>query len=140
MVWFFSTIVQPRRTIDVVFLVQAHVDQVAAAANALEDVLDVMRQRGDRLADGGKPLGLDLGVVKHGVLDRQAGLVADRDHQHQMVLRESACGPFLDRPDAIARRLGLDVGIEHAQRGMPSLNRDADRLADAGSRRSTARG
>ena len=81
----------------VVLLVQAHVDQVAAAADALEDVLDVVRERGDRLADGREPLGLDLGLVELGVLDRQAGLVADGDHQHQVVLGEPALGAVLDR-------------------------------------------
>ena len=73
----------------VVLLVEAHVDQVAAAADALEDVLDVVRERGDRLADGGEPLGLDLVVVEDRVLDRQARLVADGDHQHQVVLAEA---------------------------------------------------
>ena len=48
----------------VVLFLESQVDQVAAAADALEDVLDVMRERGDRLADGGEPLGLDLVVVK----------------------------------------------------------------------------
>ena len=47
-----------------VLLVQAHVDEVAAAAEALEDVLDVVRERRDRLADGREPLGLDLGLVE----------------------------------------------------------------------------
>ena len=50
----------------------------------------MMRERGDRLADGGEPLGLDLVVVEDGVLDGQAGLVADRDHEHELVLAEPA--------------------------------------------------
>ena len=82
-----------------VLLVEAQVDQVAAAADALEDVLDVVRERGDRLADGGEPLGLDLVVVEHGVLDGQAGLVADGDHQHELVLGEPAA------------RAGLAAGV-----------------------------
>ena len=73
-----------------VLVVEAQVDQVAAAADALEDVLDVMREGGDRLADGGEPFRLDLVVVEDRVLDRQAGLVADRDHEHQLLLAESA--------------------------------------------------
>ena len=90
----------------VVLLVQAHVDQVAAAADALEDVLDVVRQRGDRLADGGEPLGLELGAGRSRVLDRQARLVADGDHQHQVVLREPApaARPCPAVGDAEARR------------------------------------
>ncbi len=55
-----------------VLLLEPQVDQVASAAQALEDVLDVVREGGDGLADGRQPLGLELGLVEPGVLDRQA--------------------------------------------------------------------
>ncbi len=71
-----------------VLFLQAHVDQIAAAADALEDVLDVVRKRGDGLPDGREPLGLELGLVKGRVFDREAGLVTDRDHQLQVLLGE----------------------------------------------------
>ena len=41
----------------------------------------MVRQRGDGLADGGEPLGLDHGLVVAGVLDGQGRLVGDGDGQ-----------------------------------------------------------
>ena len=75
---------------------EPHLDQVAAAADALQDVLDVVRERGDGLADGRQPLGLDHGGVVAGVLDGQGRLVADGDHQLQVVLGERVGAAALD--------------------------------------------
>ena len=93
---------QPLPTTCFVVLRQAHLDQVAAAADALQDVLDVVRQRGDRLADGRQPLGLHHGGIVARVLDGQRRLMADGDHQLEMVF-----GEFVGREragDAISAR------------------------------------
>ncbi len=77
---------QPLRTIAFVVVVEAEIDEIAAAADALEDVLDVVRERGDGLADGREPLGLDHGGVVVGVFDGERGLVADGDHELQVLV------------------------------------------------------
>ena len=71
---------------------QAHLEDLAAAAQALQDVLDVMRQGGDGLADGRQPLGLHHGLVVARLLDGQGRLVGDGDGQGQVVLGELAAG------------------------------------------------
>ena len=90
--WFFSTIRQPRRTTSLSSSFKPILDQVAAAADALQDVLDVVRERGDRLAHGRQPLGLEHGRVVRRVLDRQRRLVADGDHQLEMLFGELVDG------------------------------------------------
>ena len=101
-----------------------------------------MRQRGDRLAHGGEPLGLDLVAIKDRILDRQARLVADGDHEHQVVLVEPASDAllvlvlilgftlFLARGDGQEAAGRAGVGVEDAEGDVPPLDRDADRLAD----------
>ena len=106
---------------------QPFLDQVAAAANALQNVLDVVRERGDRLPHGRQPLGLDHRRVVRRVLDRQRRLVADGDHQLQVLF-----GELVARSVAAAcagRRVGVDV--DHADDAVPALHRHADRLAHA---------
>ena len=123
----------------IVLLLEAQVDQVAAAADALEDVLDVMRERGDRLADGGESLGLDLVVVEDGVLDRQPGLVADGDHEHELVLAEpAALAGLAGRPWPAACRPGCRRRGRPAWCAAPGSARRWPR--GSGSRRSTGRG
>ena len=107
-----------------VLLVQAHVDQVAAAADALEDVLDVVRERGDRLADGGEPLGLELGVVERRCSRSPARPGGRwRPSASGGPARTGSCGPAL--PAAVERELagGADVGVEDAERRVPPLDR-----------------
>src|SRR5262249_52901160 len=111
----------------IILLVEAEIDQVAAATDSLEDVLDVVGKGGDRLANGREPLGLDLVVIEDGVFDSQTGLVADCDHQHELVLAEPAalaalCGGLAGEDTS------PDVGIEDTECGVPSLDRHADRL------------
>ena len=113
----------------VVLFLESQVDQRAAAVDALEDVLDVMGEGGDRLADRGESFGLDLVVVEDGVFDGQSGLVADGDHQRELLLAEPAARPGLAAA-RLGRASGLDVGVDDAQGGVPSLNRHADGLAD----------
>ena len=102
--WLRSTMFQPLRIVvdgflgrfDVDFAVghglgvvlEAQLDQVAAAADALQDVLDVVRERGDRLADGRQPFGLDHRLVVGRVFDRERRLVGDGDHQLEVLFRE----------------------------------------------------
>ena len=83
--------------------VEAHVEDFAAAAQALQDVLDVVRQGGDGLADGRQPLGLHHRLVVARLLDGQGRLVGDGDGQGQVVLGEfrrpaspRAPSPFAD--------------------------------------------
>ena len=90
----------------------------------------MMGQRGDGLADGGQPLGLDLGVVKGRVLDGQPGLVANRDHERELVLRELAASSVLAAHDNGQAAFGTDIGVEDSQGGVPPLDRYADRLAN----------
>ena len=72
---------------------KSQLDEVAAAADALEDILDVVGKRGDGLPDGGQPLGLDHGGIVAGVLDGQGRLVADGDHQLEVVFAELVDAP-----------------------------------------------
>ena len=106
---------------------QAQLDQVAAAADALEDVLDVVGESGDGLADGRQPLGLDHGGIVAGVLDGQGRLVADGDHQLQVVLGELVGAAALE--DLLGRGRGVDV--DRADHPVAALHRHADRLANA---------
>ena len=48
----------------------------------------MVRQGGDRLADGGEALGLDHRLVVERVLDGEGGLVGDGDGQAEVVLGE----------------------------------------------------
>ena len=108
-------------------LAEAHLDQVAAAADALQDVLDVVRERGDGLPDGRQPLGLDHRRVVAGVFDGERGLVPDGDHQLQVVLGEFRRAALLDH---LLRR-GRGVDVDRADHVVAALHRHADRLADA---------
>ena len=74
----------------VVLFLQAHLEDFAAGPQPLQDVLDVVRQGGDGLADGRQALGLHHGVVVARLLDGQGGLVGQGDGQGQMVLGELA--------------------------------------------------
>ena len=116
----------------VIFLVQAHVDQIRPSANTLKDVLDMMRQGRDRLADCGQSFRLQLRLIEPSVLDRQACLMSDRSHEHQMIV-----GEFASRLGARIEVGGrADIGIEHPQGRMATPERNADRLANlAGSDR-----
>ncbi len=105
----------------------AHFDQVAAAADALQNVLDVVRERGDRLADGGQTFGLHHLLVVIRIFDRERRLMGDRDHELQMFLRELVGGTLLQ--NALGRERGVDV--DHADHIVAALHRHADRLADA---------
>ena len=67
-------------------------EDFAAAREPLQDVLDVVRQGGDGLADGRQALGLHHGVVIARLLDGQGGLVGQGDGQGQVVLGELADG------------------------------------------------
>ena len=107
---------------------QPHFEDLAAALEALQDVLDVMRQRGDRLADGGQPLRLEHGLVIARVLDGQGGLVSNGDRQFEVVLGKLA-GRVLVDDDVAGRAEGIE--INHAQRLVAALHRHAHRLADA---------
>ena len=64
---------------------EAHLHDVRAAAQRLQDVLDRVRQRSGRFADGGQALGLEALLVELGVLNRHARLQADRGEQAQLV-------------------------------------------------------
>ena len=94
--WFRSTIFQPFRVIFVVVVFEAEFDQIASAANALQNVFDVMRERGDGLADGRQSFGLHHGGIVSRVFDGQRGLMGDGDHQLQMFLVELVGAALLD--------------------------------------------
>src|SRR5262249_16084096 len=100
----------------------------AAAAEALQDVLDVVRQRGNGLADRSQSFRLHQGLVITGLLDGEGSLVADGDGQRQVVLVEFRVdfGSMDDLMDAAAR-----VQVDDAEQFVPALHRHADRLADA---------
>src|SRR5262249_33945519 len=112
----------------VILLAQAHLQDFAARAQALEDVLDVVRQRRDGLADGREPFRLKHGLVVARFLYRQGRLMADGDGQGEVVTRE------LDRRTGSAEgrvaRAAARVKVDHAERLVPALHRHADRLAD----------
>ena len=70
---------------------------LAAALEPLQDVLDVMRQRRNGLADGRQALRLDHGLMVTRVLDGQGGLVGDGDGQLQMIFGEAAAASAAHR-------------------------------------------
>ena len=123
--WFRSTMCQPLRDHLLVVLRQPHLDQIAAAANPLQDVLDVVRERGDRLADGGQPLGLHHRRIVVCVFDRQCRLMADRDHQLQMLFGEFIAAAVDGRDWPAVER----VDVDHADDVVSPLHRHANRLA-----------
>ena len=90
--WFFSTMLQPLRTMFSSWSARPISIKIAAAADALQNVLDVVRERGDRLPDGRQPFGLHHRRVVGGVFDRQRRLMADGDHQLQMLFVKLAAG------------------------------------------------
>ena len=124
-----------------VLLVQAHVDQVAAAADALEDVLDVVRERGDRLADGGEPLGLELGLVERRC-SRSPGRPGGRWRPSASggPARTGPAAPSLPGPSAARARWrrGCRRRGRRGWRAAPGSGRRSPR--GCRSRRSTARG
>ncbi len=106
---------------------QSHLDQVAPAADSLENVLDVVRERGDGLPDGGEAFGLDHRGVVTRVFHGQCRLVRDGDHQFQVVFVEAMRGVLYERVDGRSR--GVDV--DHAHQVIAALHGHADRLADS---------
>ena len=111
-----------------VVLRQARLDQVAAAADALQDVLDVMREHGDGLAHGSQSFGLHHRRVVASVFHGQRRLMGDGDHQLQMFLGKLVLvSQLLDH----ALRRGRSVDIDHAHHVVATLHGHADRLADA---------
>ena len=107
-------------------VLDAELDEVTTAADALQDVLDVVREGGDRLADGRQPFGLDHGLVIGGVFHRQRCLVGDGDHELQVLLRKLVGRALLQ--NAVGRERGVDV--DHADDVVASLHRHTDRLAN----------
>ena len=65
--------------IDAIFL-EADIHEITAAAKTLQNVLDVMADACNRLADGGEPFRLHHRLIVAAVFDCQARLVSDRDH------------------------------------------------------------
>ncbi len=89
-----------------------------------------MRERRNGLAHGRKSLRLDLVVVKYCVFNRQPGLVPDGNHQRKLLFAEAASLIGFIASRNRSGHVGLDIGVEDTQRRMPSLNRNADRLAN----------
>ena len=97
---------------------QTRLDGAGAALNALENVLDVVGQAGDGLADGREALLLDLARHEAGVLDRQARLATDRRHQFQVL------GGKLALAD-------VRVHVDDSEDLIAAADGDADSAADA---------
>ena len=116
-----------------VVVLQPHFHEITASADALEDVFDVVRERGDGLAGGGEPLRLHHGRVVGGVFDGERSLMADRDHQLEVVVVESPL-PVFDRLD---QRYG-GVDVDHADGVVASAHRHADRLPHTGANHAVA--
>ena len=106
-----------------VFVLQAHLHEVAAAADSLEDVLDVVGERGDGLARGREPLRLHHRGVVGGVLDGEGRLVADRDHQLEVVVAE----PPLSLVGRLDQGRGR-VDVDQPDGVVAAPHRHADRL------------
>src|SRR5690606_6480721 len=99
----------------------------AAAADALQDVLDVVREGGDGLAHGRQAFGLQQGGVIRRVFHGECRLVADGDHQLQVFL-----GEFVDVPLVRgAAGGGVGVDVDHPDDAVATLHGDGDRLAHA---------
>ena len=75
--------------------------------------------------DGRQPLGLDHGRVVAGVLDGQGRLVADGDHQLQVVLGELVGPALLDQ--LLGRGRGVDVDGARPRRSGPAWARRSPR-------------
>ena len=110
-----------------ILVFQSHLHEVAAAADPLEDVLDVVGEGGDGVADGRESLRLNHGGVVGGVLDREGGLVPDRNHELEVLVAEAA----LPGAERVGQR-GRGVDIQDPDRAVAPPHRHADRLADAG--------
>src|ERR1043165_8487030 len=74
----------------VVLVLESHLDDFAAAAETLQNVLDVVRQSGNGLSDGRQTFRLHQGLVVVGFFDGEGGLVCDGDGQRQMIFAEFA--------------------------------------------------
>ena len=132
MPWFFSMFFQPCCSSVGVHVLEAHFEDFAAALESLQDVLDVVRQRGDGLADRGQALRLHHRLMIARLLDGQRRLVGHGAGQEQMFAAELVRG-LAGREGAAERiaRRGAGVEIEHAERFVPALHRHADDFADA---------
>ena len=76
---------QPLAGLGDVGIAQAHLDDIRAAAQGLQNVLDRVGQGGGGFADGGQALGLQAGLIELGVGDGHAGLQADGGQQAKLI-------------------------------------------------------
>ncbi len=145
--WFFSTMLHPLRMVVTARLADStstglagsssppslgvvlhpHFDQIAAAADALQNVLDVVRERGDGLPHGRQPLGLHhRGVVRVSSTARAAwwamAIISFRCSSVNLL------ASLLHRP-CVRRERSVDV--DHADHVVAALHRHADRFAHA---------
>ena len=120
-------------------ILDAHLDEIAAAADALQNILDVVRERGDGLADGGEALGLHHLLVVIRIFDGQRRLVGDGNHKFEMLLREFVGRALLKNP--LRRDRGVDVDdavqvdrqVDEGAGGVARLDHSADdQLPDSG--------
>ena len=103
---------------------QPRFDQIAPAADPLQDILDVMRQGGDRLSHRRQSFTLDQCGVVERILDRQGCLVADGGDQPQVVVGELLLAARLDQLSG--GRIGIDV--ERPDDVIATLQRHTQRL------------
>ena len=75
--WFRSTSFQPLPSRSLSLVLERGADHVGAEPHPLHDVLDVVRQRRDGLADGREPLGVHQRLVVAALLDGEGRLVGD---------------------------------------------------------------
>ena len=110
-------------------VLESQVDQVAATADPLQDVLDVVTERGDGLAHRGQPFGVDQCRLGPLAVDHQRGLVPDRHQQPQRLFAEPLAGAAT-LEDLVGSGGGVEVdGTEY---GLPTHQGRTDRLADPG--------
>jgi len=96
---------------------EAHFDDVGAAGDALEDVLDGVGKGCDGFAGGGETFLLDRFLVEPGVFDGHAGELSDGGEEAELVLGVGEVGDQ-----------GVDV--DDAEDFFPAADGDADGGAD----------
>ena len=121
-----------------VLVLQPHLHQIASAPNPLEDVLDVMGEGGDRVPHRREALRLHHRGVVGGVFHGEGGLVADRDHELEMLVAEAPL-PGAHRASHRFGQWRRGVDVENPDGPVAPLHRHADRLADAGPQDAVAR-
>ena len=110
-------------------VLETEVDQITPTSDALENVLDVMAQSGDRLTDCCEALGMNQGPLVPLPINCQRRLVADRHQQPQGLLAEAFSTNTLFKTLA---DMGRCIQVDDPQNGLTANQGSTDRLSNTG--------